>query len=185
MERHVYRMFQFQTGAIKSVEDNRDIANPDIRFNSKLVRLKGWIAKLIEAFSERFNSKLVRLKGCPPVRAEDRPTEFQFQTGAIKRGVFFSTRPAGGLCFNSKLVRLKVGADGRVYYTQACFNSKLVRLKAAHHAGSSKVFAKPFQFQTGAIKSGRYLLPGWKLAFEFQFQTGAIKRQILHSRKRH
>ena len=75
-----------------------------------------------------FNSKLVRLKAK-------------------------TVLPSGQICFcfNSKLVRLKVLMETPARFMKTRFNSKLVRLKAVYH----EVYHpdRPFQFQTGAIKS--------------------------------
>ena len=58
-----------------------------------------------------------------------------------------------GLCFNSKLVRLKAGKTCAVMWAIfTCFNSKLVRLKANSGVAGAR-FLPMFQFQTGAIKS--------------------------------
>ena len=58
-----FPMFQFQTGAIKSIAVLRQPSRYRLRFNSKLVRLKG------------------NLQG----QTVHKPLKFQFQTGAIKR----------------------------------------------------------------------------------------------------
>ena len=56
-----------------------------------------------------------------------------------------------------------------------CFNSKLVRLKVGHM--NTEKQSPRFQFQTGSIKrfAKIAMLP---VPAEFQFQTGSIKRQI-------
>ena len=58
------KMFQFQTGSIKSENNEIDLDDMIISFNSKLVRLK--------------------VRGWATVDASD-STKFQFQTGSIKR----------------------------------------------------------------------------------------------------
>ena len=55
------RLFQFQTGAIKS-PDLEGNAFPEMRFNSKLVRLKAPTLAACWVRCSGFNSKLVRLK---------------------------------------------------------------------------------------------------------------------------
>ena len=101
------QMFQFQTGAIKSC--NQQTLYPQQRsFNSKLVRLKAPVVSRGIDRPAGFNSKLVRLK-------------------AIIANLSFMIIS----CFNSKLVRLK---ESPSYYPSspgACFNSKLVRLKGS------------------------------------------------------
>ena len=101
-------VFQFQTGAIKSLTDMFSVASLGSSFNSKLVRLKedvnvissyagygfqfqtGAIKSLLARSRLRllrgFNSKLVRLKA-PSARCLFESWEFQFQTGAIKRRI--------------------------------------------------------------------------------------------------
>ena len=79
------------------------------------------------------------------------------------------------LCFNSKLVRLKVFQDLKPKVIAECsFNSKLVRLKAGRKDSRHSRDGTWFQFQTGAIKS-----KGENVIYigenPFQFQTGAIK----------
>ena len=56
------RMFQFQTGAIKS-----------------------WLMRVSRISAISFNSKLVRLKGDSLMDTIRLEMQFQFQTGAIKR----------------------------------------------------------------------------------------------------
>ena len=79
-------LFQFQTGAIKRpfIPAVREVVA--LRFNSKLVRLKGSQANGLIPSQLCFNSKLVRLKDKIADEAVSEPK----------------------LCFNSKLVRLKV-----------------------------------------------------------------------------
>ena len=56
---------------------------------------------------------------------------FQFQNGSIKSHVFCF--PAFVvLCFNSKMVRLKVDSEIKGYELQSSFNSKMVRLKGVN-----------------------------------------------------
>ena len=54
--------FQFQTGAIKSLDQKLADEDAQLRFNSKLVRLKVAPIDIDIASLRRFNSKLVRLK---------------------------------------------------------------------------------------------------------------------------
>ena len=58
----------------------------------------------------RFNSKLVRLKETDKLPMSVVLLQFQFQTGAIKRPERLEELISLIKCFNSKLVRLKVGA---------------------------------------------------------------------------
>ena len=82
-----FSMFQFQTGAIKREERQQIAIHEAASFNSKLVRLKVQDSRpnaFINLIS--FNSKLVRLKDARNARVFPSPvSEFQFQTGAIKR----------------------------------------------------------------------------------------------------
>ena len=80
-------MFQFQTGAIKSLYDVENAIEWDHCFNSKLVRLKEFAIGIDTECNELcFNSKLVRLKEVTvSVYKLRRFVLFQFQTGAIKR----------------------------------------------------------------------------------------------------
>ena len=55
-------MFQFQTGSIKSKQWWM-YDDPEVSFNSKLVRLKDENTALKRVYHYSFNSKLVRLKG--------------------------------------------------------------------------------------------------------------------------
>ena len=57
-----------------------------------------------------------------------RQIRFQFQNGAIKRRKW-SLIEILRSCFNSKMVRLKVGITGTASNSSQCFNSKMVRLK--------------------------------------------------------
>ena len=123
----------------------------------------------------RFNSKLVRLKAIHDNCSGNTLPSFQFQTGAIKSRIAALPIPTARSCFNSKLVRLKEKVHFYALLIWLCFNSKLVRLKAVliHQAGH---YPPVFQFQTGAIKSSRQLVPVLGSPCLFQFQTGAIKR---------
>ena len=56
------------------------------------------------------------------------------------------------MCFNSKLVRLKVSAAKTEKVNVYRFNSKLVRLKDANRTSDFQQRGE-FQFQTGSIKS--------------------------------
>ena len=56
------------------------------------------------------------------------------------------------LCFNSRLVRLKVSTFCVGDSTGSCFNSRLVRLKAIEVLPVEESIEK-FQFQIGSIKS--------------------------------
>ena len=73
---------------------------------------------------------------------------FQFQTGAIKSKqlVLFHDNLYTG--FNSKLVRLKVSADGYDEEDPLSFNSKLVRLKG--------IFAHNIKLASSAVS-----IPNW------------------------
>ena len=62
----------------------------------------------------RFNSKLVRLKGAPAKMFVDSTSGFQFQTGAIKSDDARTALKQSYAGFNSKLVRLKVRVDDTV-----------------------------------------------------------------------
>ena len=77
-------VFQFQTGAIKSqLMDGRDIhfQNP-FQFQTGAIKRYGVLGTSGNA-GVRFNSKLVRLKGS--ANESRMPlSQFQFQTGAIK-----------------------------------------------------------------------------------------------------
>ena len=64
----------------------------------------------------------------------------------------------------------------RSFNVPICFNSKLVRLKVLGE-NFSQLGAKMFQFQTGAIKSPPSKACVGYVA-EFQFQTGAIKSAL-------
>ena len=77
-------------------------------FNSKLVRLK--VKNIFATGDEciRFNSKLVRLKVYLDLALHCNTSKFQFQTGAIKRSNMPGVDTLVRMCFNSKLVRLKV-----------------------------------------------------------------------------
>ena len=61
---------------------------------------------------------------------------------------------------------------------KSCFNSRLVRLKAGCIYQGFSFFIK-FQFQIGAIKGIRSLIPTMDKG-QFQFQIGAIKGQGKH-----
>ena len=143
------KKFQFQTGAIKSLDGGGDTGCKNHCFNSKLVRLKVFMSSWVDGIRKRFNSKLVRLKVVRPftvlarydcfnsklVRLKvargpggDDGDEFQFQTGAIKRA-----------------------AKARARLASTSFNSKLVRLKGCPTL-KTPGFLLRFQFQTGAIK---------------------------------
>ena len=79
-------------------------------------------------FSYRFNSNLVRLKVRPELPLYRRYRSFQFQSGAIKRGIVKSKLKIK-TSFNSNLVRLKVNMTVLKVYELSRFNSNLVRLK--------------------------------------------------------
>ena len=99
-------MFQFHTGSIKSDPIIAMPIEPELSFNSILVRLKdnkgqlNWI---------EFNA-------------------FQFHTGSIKSDLVGSPS-VSETRFNSILVRLKVNAYGHDHDGHIGFNSILVRLK--------------------------------------------------------
>ena len=195
--------FQFQTGSIKRKPRARARGLQGGRFNSKLVRLKeqirtdtviakvGFNSKLVrlkavsssetlERSEVRFNSKLVRLKGSTSSIVFRCTSLFQFQTGSIKRMGWMPAASAACQCFNSKLVRLKDQARTAVARRRRGFNSKLVRLKV--QSVVRRAVAAEFQFQTGSIKSVRYIyLCAWYR--EFQFQTGSIKRTVLEQKR--
>ncbi len=107
-------MFQFQSGAIKSMMSTVSGMHPANSFNSSLVRLKD-LSRADLACAD---------------------LTFQFQSGAIKR--------AGPACragelyasFNSSLVRLKgIPAGIQLMITGRRFNSSLVRLKVEEATG--------------------------------------------------
>ena len=77
------RMFQFQSGTVKSRSQNRQIKFLK-SFNSKVVRLKAAFSKEANSLLKCFNSKVVRLKVVDG-------TNLLLQSE----------------CFNSKVVRLK------------------------------------------------------------------------------
>ena len=77
--------------------------------------------------------------------------------------------------FNSKLVRLKGGADTLCRQWAKEFNSKLVRLKVVFTRKDGTERDDAFQFQTGSIKR-EAKLSELQAQLEFQFQTGSIKR---------
>ena len=82
--------------------------------------------------------------------------------------------PLKDLCFNSKLVRLKV-ADTTVLLQalELSFNSKLVRLKA--RARSRSRARSRFQFQTGAIKRQKISGEGVTLFHSFNSKLVRLK----------
>ena len=120
---------------------------------------------------------------------------FQFQTGAIKS---FLSAPAGIgiLCFNSKLVRLKVcgispsAAQQKFQFQtgaikrcrggdstgddEISFNSKLVRLKGLNLANYATGLPS-FNSKLVRLKEN-IRLRDRRDFIRFQFQTGAIKR---------
>ena len=151
------RQFQFQTGAIKRRSRTAVSARFEKCFNSKLVRLKGYLIAAIENLHRRcFNSKLVRLKDSLDNSPACYIRRFQFQTGAIKSVAVSLSVSIEKICFNSKLVRLKGFDRLRSFRNRSArFNSKLVRLKGGAGALGRRVPCK-FQFQTGAIKRCRW-----------------------------
>ena len=64
------------------------------------------------------------------------------------------------ICFNSKMVRLKVEASDFYIASHQSFNSKMVRLKGFDGSGGNAC-VELFQFQNGAIKSP-YPYPLWR-----------------------
>ena len=101
----------------------------------------------------RFNSKLVRLKASSALAGRTLPRTFQFQTGAIKRKRE-PTKPRSGTAFQFQTGAIKSTHKANTRQAKKSFNSKLVRLKAWRRRLGACAFC-PFQFQTGAIKSGR------------------------------
>ena len=99
--------FQFQTGAIKSDSLTMPASATKFQFQTGAIKRMRCLSHPLLTL-QRFNSKLVRLKGDNIAGEECRCH----------------------LSFNSKLVRLKVWETGGFLYRTVCFNSKLVRLKA-------------------------------------------------------
>ena len=121
---------------------------------------------------------------------------FQFQTGAIK-SFLFSLRLFRMVAFQFQTGAIKSGSAAALRRLTMCFNSKLVRLKVPTGLATLSLSPALFQFQTGAIKSpGRRVSAPRHRCFnsklvrlkdlaqfglglttlQFQFQTGAIKR---------
>ena len=101
---------------------------------------------------------------------------FQFQTGAIKSYIMqldlFSDIPS----FNSKLVRLKVKLRAGVTLSLFSFNSKLVRLEVLKITTVLTTRMSGFNSKLVRLE----VLPQHKMDTMdnmFQFQTGAIRRQ--------
>ena len=78
-----------------------------MRFNSKMVRLKAEEVKVPVLLYFSFNSKMVRLKGDDALNNVKDILQFQFQNGAIK-SLNSPKLDIESMCFNSKMVRLKV-----------------------------------------------------------------------------
>ena len=124
---------------------------------------------------------------------------FQFQTGSIKRVPSNPTGRSPGSSFNSKLVRLKAGANNvhllfktsfnsklvrlkafpRVDcpHDNECFNSKLVRLKGIPKACTVAVCLR-FQFQTGSIKSASPQFPRCQQHESFNSKLVRLKDEV-------
>ena len=77
-----------------------------------------------------FNSNLVRLKEIAAGAHESPRTEFQFQLGAIKGPLPYST-PTLSLHFNSNLVRLKVAGEQGLRHLHGLFQFQLGAIKGA------------------------------------------------------
>ena len=146
-------MFQFQTGAIKSLSNQDFKVLSETCFNSKLVRLKGGDSHALNSGFISFQFQTGAIKSKPGLTCKNqRGSTFQFQTGAIKRRLSAVSVHSRFCSFNSKLVRLKGGGTTGRQDEPTGFNSKLVRLKGARQV--HEVHHHPwFQFQTGAIKS--------------------------------
>ena len=150
MEYQYPYMFRFQTGSIK--RRTTEIGKPlQIRFDSKLVRLKvGW--QIFKGEAEKsFDSKLVRLKDHMPVTVLF-GDKFRFQTGSIKREIRWY-KPTPGRWFRFQTGSIKSGSEHEAKWREVFtrFDSKLVRLKE----GIAGCLRRPpvlFRFQTGSIK---------------------------------
>ena len=124
--------FQFQTGAIKRNLGCKSGSTGRPRFNSKLVRLKGYAPSQMPSLLPRFNSKLVRLKAPAPPQNDSAEDVFQFQTGAIK-----------------SLFEL-ISVEGAEVFQ---FQTGAIKSRLPTHVSPRLITT--FQFQTGAIKRYR------------------------------
>ena len=100
-------LFRFQTGSIKRKLASGDLTINSEGFDSRLVRLKGWLGFQEFISVVGFDSRLVRLKVYIAIRSRIYRTKFRFQTGSIKRSKFGPQVPNSQLSFDSRLVRLK------------------------------------------------------------------------------
>ena len=153
--------------------------NTLLRFNSKLVRLKGVVVLQVSGEkSAGFNSKLVRLKVMlPPL---DFNTLLRFNSKLVRLKVHSEICLQTSIPFQFQTGSIKRGNGGLRKPTSQGFNSKLVRLKATV-TSIELVNLMVFQFQTGSIKRP-FVFYSLFFSAQFQFQTGSIKRKKKRSR---
>ena len=120
-----------------------------------------------------FQFQIGSIKSVETPRAETCLQWFQFQIGSIKRNQQLPLLPNRG-SFNSKLVRLKVGATNKMIGIARMFQFQIGSIKSDTNT-TIRLYLAVFQFQIGSIKSAKYVRAAPTIPM-FQFQIGSIKR---------
>ena len=145
------RMFQFQTGSIKSLSGfakKRFCGTFQFQTGSIKSRRKPNPSAFVPVFQFQTGS----IKSLSPIPESTTAHPFQFQTGSIKSQALTRILDTSKPCFNSKLVRLKGNACESLRHRFCLFQFQTgsIKRKSGSPAG---VFRRQFQFQTGSIKS--------------------------------
>ena len=173
------RQFQFQLGAIKSVNTWYHIA-ATYEFQFQLGAIKRCVSRVFSDDRLWFQFQLGAIKSDSLNSIEVQYVAFQFQLGAIK-SLIISLFVRILKSFNSNQVQLKGERAREGHQKGCCFNSNQVQLKG-QGAYLSPIHFQGFQFQLGAIKSVLVEVNDHTV-ITFQFQLGAIKR-IMHGIKK-